>query len=152
MANGFIVADVAGQFQRGRQAEAGNQAVSARQQQDQFNIQQQQKLAPIQFQQAQANLASTQQSLESGAERMKLEKNVFSALELKGIPDAQKSAFLTNKIQVGEAQGRDMTQSKKALELVNTGAIGIQELAKGTEELLSVGQQAGIIKAPIFAS
>ena len=76
MANGFIVADVAGQFQRGRQAEVGNQAVSARQQQDQFNIQQQQKLAPIQFQQAQANLASTQQSLESGAERMKLEKNV----------------------------------------------------------------------------
>ncbi len=145
MANNFIVADVAGQFQRGREIEAGNQAVSARQQQSQFNVAQQQKLAPVQFQQAQTNLAASQQQLGRDAEVIALEKNVNSALELKSIPDNQKAEFLINKIQSADPS-RDMTQSKKALELVQAGRF--QELAEGTEQLLSVGQQAGIIKAP----
>jgi len=148
MANNFIVADVAGQFQRGREIEAGNQAVSARQQQSQFNVQQQQKLAPIQFQQAETNLAASKQQLGRDAEIIALEKNVNSALELKSIPDNQKAEFLINKIQSADPS-RDMTQSKKALELVQAG--NFQELAQGTEQLLSVGQQAGIIKAPIAA-
>lgn len=148
MANNFLVADVAGQFQRGREIEAGNQAVSARQQQSQFNVEQQQRLAPIQFQQAQTQLAASQQQLGRDAEVIALEKNVNSALELKSVPDNQKAEFLINKIQSADP-GRDMTQSKKALELVQAGRF--QELAEGTEQLLSVGQQAGIIKAPIAA-
>lgn len=148
MANNFLVADVAGQFQRGREIEAGNQAISARQQQSQFNVEQQQRLAPIQFQQAQTKLAASQQQLGRDAEVIALEKNVNSALELKSVPDNQKAEFLINKIQSADPS-RDMTQSKKALELVQAGRF--QELAEGTEQLLSVGQQAGIIKAPVAA-
>ena len=160
MANQFQVADVLGKFNQGRQV-TQNQLAQAQQfqqqaAQEQRRVQQfeqgnqqfanQQQLAPIQLQQAQANLLGAQQKNSKQEELIKLEKNIISAQELESIPSGNKAEFLRLKIAKGEFEGRDMTESKKILPLIEAGRE--QEVSQGAAQLFEVGRQLGIVKAP----
>jgi len=140
MANGqFQVADVVGNVRQGQQF-----AVNLDQQQ--ALRERQAQLAPLQFQSAQLGVQQQQQQLSQAEQRSALERNIQTALELKSVPDNQKSAVMTRKISEGEAAGRDMSQSKQALELINAGRF--EELAQGGDQLIEIGQRFNILKAP----
>jgi hypothetical protein len=117
----FQFANVPGSVQQGRQFAAQN-------------AQNQENLAQSQFKGGQAK------------ELDALRKNIRSAMNLQAVPNAQKPEFLANAIATGEAEGRDMTQSKQALELVNTGRF--DELEQGTNKLLEVATRMGDIQRP----
>lgn len=143
-----LVADVPGAFQRGLQFRQAEQLRPLQQQSAQLGIEQQQQglqLGGLQQQQAQENILGTQQTNVRQEEVAMFERNVNTAIELKATPDNQKANFLKQRIQQGENFGRDMTQSKKALELIESGRF--KELATGTDALIRVGEQAGITKS-----
>lgn len=139
----FTQANVPGQFQQGRQFTQQNQQAAQQQAQSQFNLDQSRKLAPINLEQQQAQLTGSQQLNEKRDRVAVLTRNLDTVLQLKATPDNQKAEFLTSKIAEGEAKGRDMTESMKALELVNQGRF--EELAKGGDQLISIGERSGII-------
>jgi len=144
-----LVADVPGAFQRGLQFRQAEQLRPIQQRAARLGVEQQQQalqLGGLQQQQAQANILGTQQTNVRQEELAMLTRNVNTAIGLKATPDNQKAEFLRQEIQQGESFGRDMTQSKKALELVV--AERFQELATGTDALIRVGEQAGISQAP----
>lgn len=140
----FTQANVPGQFQQGRQFTQKNQQAAQQQAQSQFNLDQSRKLAPIQFQQQQAQLTGSQQLNEKRDRVAVLTRNLDTVLQLKATPDNQKAEFLTSKIAEGEAKGRDMTESMKALELVNQGRF--EELSQGGDQLISIGERSGLIQ------
>lgn len=138
MANGqFQVADVVGNVRQGQQF-----AVNLDQQQ--ALRERQAKLAPLQFQSAQLGVQQQQQQLSQAEQRSALERNIQTALELKSVPDNQKAAVMTRKISEGEDVGRDMSQSKQALELINAGRF--EELAQGGDQLIEIGERFNILK------
>lgn len=148
MANGPFTADIPGAFQRGLQFRQAEQLRPIQQQAAQLGAEQQQqslRLGGLQQQQAQANILGTQQSNVRGEEVAILERNINTAIELKATPDNKKPDFLRQKIQHGESLGRDMSQSKKALQLVESGRF--QELSTGTDALIKVGEKIGILTA-----
>jgi len=139
MANGqFQVADVVGNVRQGRQF-----AVNLDQQQ--ALAERQAQLAPLKLQSTQLGVQQQQRQLSQAEQRASLERNIQTALELKSVPDNQKAAVMTRKISEGEAAGRDMSQSKQALELINAGRF--EELAQGGEQLIEVGERFNILKS-----
>lgn len=141
----FVQANIPGQFQAGQQAELSRQSQVQQFGQNQFNAEQNKINAPIKTDQARANLLATQQSNAANSELSVFTRNVNTALELQSTPDEEKATFLMARIEEGELLGRDMSQSKKALEMVNSGQL--EELKKGSQDLIDVGEKRGIIKA-----
>lgn len=139
-----LIADIPGSIERGLQFRQAEQLRPVQQQTAQLGLEQKQQdlqLGGIKGLQAQENLTR-----DKDANTFVL--NVRSAMELDLVPNEQKAEFLINKIQNADPN-RDMTQSKKALELVQSNRF--QELDQGTKQLLSVAERSGIIKAPIVA-
>lgn len=161
MANGqFAVADVVGRFRQGQQfaqqqlaqeQQFAQREAQAQQRQQQFSQQQtqfeqQQQLAPLQLQSAQLGVQQQQQKLSASEREEALGRTIDTVLEIRNIPDNQKAAFLTSKIQQGELANRDMAETKKALEMVNAGRFA--ELAEGGELVIKNAIQTGRLKAP----
>ena len=126
----FNVADVVGQFSAGQRAELGRQAQAQQAEQSQFTTDQARKLAPLQFQKAELGVQRQQQQISEADQKASFERNIQTAVELKSVPDNQKAAVMQRKISEGESAGRDMTQSRKALELIEAGRF--EELAQGS--------------------
>lgn len=143
----FVQANIPGQFQAGQQAELSRQSQVQQFGQNQFNAEQNKINAPIKTDQARANLLATQQSNAANSELSVFTRNVNTALELQSTPDEEKATFLMARIEEGELLGRDMSQSKKALEMVNSGQL--EELKKGSQDLIDVGEKRGIIKQTV---
>jgi len=141
----FNVADVAGQFTAGQKAELSRQAQLQQLESSQFTTDQARKLAPLQFQKAELGVERQQQQITQEEDRAGLERLVQSAIEIKAIPDNQKAAFLTRKIQEGETAGRDMSDSKRILETVNSG--NFDQVNSGADRLIERGERFGLIKA-----
>lgn len=135
MANGQfnIMADVPGEVQRGMQ------------------FAQQAQLRPLQIQQQEQatklggiNVQQAERQGQDADELSMFTRNVNTALELESLPNEQKAAYLQQKIASGEAQGRSMAESRKALDLVNKGQFDV--LSQGAQQLIEVGRQRGVIQ------
>ena len=117
----FQFANIPGQFQQGQQFA-------------QTNAMNKEKISQAKMQ---TNEAQSMASLTG---------NLRSALNLQAVPNDQKRDHLMQSIAQGESEGRDMTQSRKALDLVVEGRY--DELEQGTNQLRQVGQGLGLLKRP----
>lgn len=134
MANGQFVADIPGAINRGQQ------------------FAQQERLRPLQLQQAQLGIQSQQQQFALGQqqiqdnEKAQLQKDfVISARQLQGIPDKGKLSFLLRRRQELASKGRDTSDTDIAIGLAQND--NFTDLNQATDDAVTFGRELGILGA-----
>ena len=152
MANGFV-ADIAGDVNRGLQfaqqerlnpLQVQEAQLGLRQQQQQLAAQPQQQAQ--QFQLGQLELKALEQQIQQRTDEQKNRDFVNSALRLKDLPDDQKLNALIQQRKTIIANKGDTTDTDLGIQLATDGKF--TELNEGIDNIINQGVRQGIIKAP----
>ncbi len=141
MANGQFVADIPGAINRGQQ------------------FAQQERLRPLQQQQAQLGIQSQQQQFALGQQREQIQQQqiqdnekaqlqkdfVISARQLQDTPDKGKLSFLLRRRQEISSRGGDTSDTDIAIGLAQDG--NFTDLNNATKDAVNFGRELGLLKS-----